>query len=122
MGVQKVDSRIFDQTGSIEQNTITDDGRGADLDSWAVLYSGVRSKRMNPLKTDGLETYELDQQVSKLKASWLIRNSTARTITAVNMAYVVGGEHHMITAVRPFKGSRNLLVLDTIHRDNEAQD
>jgi hypothetical protein len=88
----------------------------------AVLYSGVRSKYLNPLKTDTLETFEFNQQTAKLKASWLIRNESARTITANKMIYVVDGEYHSISGVRKYKGNRNLLVLDTIRRDNDSNE
>ena len=119
MGLQTFDSRIFDVEGSIHEFTVVDE-RGQEVLTDTVLYASVRSKYMNPLKTDTLETFEFNQEVAKLKASWLIRNSSSRTITANKMAYVVDGEFHMITGVRKFKGDRNLLVLDTILRDNQT--
>lgn len=119
MSLTTLNARMFDVTGSIYKWTITD-ARGEDVRTGAILYSGVRSKYLNPLKTDTIEVYELDQQVAKKKGSWLIRNSSSRTITADNMAYVVDSEYHHIIGVRKYKGDRNLLVLDTILRDNQT--
>jgi len=121
MGLQTFDSRIFDVEGAIHEDTVTNE-RGQEILTDTILYASVRSQYMNPLKTDTLETTEFQQQVAKLKASWKIRNSTSRTIVANKMAYVVDGEYHMITGVRKFKGDRNLLVLDTILRDNQSTD
>jgi hypothetical protein len=118
MGLSVIDPRMFDVSGDIHQITLADDGTGTDVETAEIIYPGVRSKYMNPLKTDTLETFEFNQQTAKLKASWLIRNERSRTITANKMIYVVDGEHHSITGVRNFKGNRNLLVLDTIQRDN----
>jgi len=118
MGLSVIDPRIFDVSGDIYQITLADDGTGTDVETAEVLYAGVRSKYMNPLKTDTLETFEFNQQTAKLKASWLIRNERSRTITPNKMIYVVDGEQHSITGVRNFKGNRNLLVLDTMLRDN----
>lgn len=122
MGLQTLNSRIFDVTGTIVSFSSTDDGFGFDIDTESNTYTNVRSKYMNPLKTDTIETYEFDQQVYKIKASWLIRNSTSRTIVPNKMAYVVDGEYHHITGVRKYKGDRNLLVLDTIRRDNDTNE
>lgn len=122
MGLQKFDARIFDVTGTIVTFSGTDDNYGFDLGTESTTYSNVRSKYLNPLKTDTIETYEFDQQVAKIKASWLIRNNSSRTITANKMAYVVDGEYHHITGVRKYKGDRNLLVLDTIRRDNDTDE
>lgn len=122
MGLQVLNARVFDVTGTIVVFSQTDDGFGYDLGTESTLYSNVRSEYLNPLKTDTIETFEFDQQVSKIKASWKIRNSSSRTITANNMAYVVDGEYHHITGVRKFKGDRNLLVLDTLRRDNDTNE
>lgn len=122
MGLQVIDSRVFDVTGNIVTLSSTDDGFGFDVGTVSTTYTNVRSKYLNPLKTDTTDTFEFDQQVAKIRASWLIRNSTSRTITAKNMAYVVDGEYHHITGVRKYKGDRNLLVLDTIRRDNDENE
>lgn len=122
MGLSVTDPRMFDISGDIRQITLVDDGSGTDEKTNAVLYAGVRSKYLNPLKTDTLETFEFNQQVAKLKASWLIRNETSRTITANKMIYVVDGEYHHITGVRKYQGNRNLLVLDTMRRDNDSNE
>ena len=122
MGIIKINAREFDISGDIHQITLVDDGTGTDVETNAVLYAGVRSRYMNAKATDTLETIEFNQQVYKLKASWLIRNEAGRTITPNKMIYVVGGEYHSITGVRPFRGSRNLLVLDTIRRDNDSNE
>lgn len=122
MGLQVLNARMFDVTGSIVTFSSTDDTYGYDLETESTTYTNVRSKYLNPLKTDTIETFEFDQQVYKIKASWLIRNSTSRTITPNKMAYVVGGEYHHITGVRKYKGDRNLLVLDTVRRDNDTNE
>ena len=122
MGLSVFDARQFDVTGDIVEITLVDDGTGTDVETKTTIYSGVRSKYLNPLKTDTLETFEFNQQVAKLKASWLIRNEPSRTITPNKMIYVVDGEYHSITGVRKFKGNRNLLVLDTIRRDNDSNE
>ncbi len=120
MGLQTFDSRIFDVEGAIHNLTSGTDSRGQPIPVDVVLYASVRSEHLNPRNTDTTETVPFNQQVARLKASWKIRNSSSRTITANNMAYVVDGEYHMITGVRKFKGGRNLLVLDTELRDNQT--
>lgn len=120
MGLQSLDSRIFDVQGAIHNMDSGTDERGQTIPGDIVLYASVRSQHMNPLKTDVTETFDFNQEVARLKSSWKIRNSSSRTITANNMAYVVNGKYHMITGVRDFKGSRNLLVMDTELRDNQT--
>jgi len=122
MGLVRLNARQFDVTGDIHQITLVSDETGTDVETDNVLYTGVRSKYMNPLKTDTLETFEFNQQVSKIKGSWLIRNESGRAITPNNMIYVVDGEYNSIIGVRKYKGSRNLLVLDTIRRDNDSNE
>lgn len=119
MGFTRHDVRKFDITGDIVTFSKTVN-RGAEIMAESTAYSNVRSQYLNPLKTDTSEVYEGTQEVSKLRASWKIRNNSAQTITADNMAYKVGSAYHMITGVRKFKGDRNLLVLDTILRDNQT--
>ena len=119
MGLDVIDARMFDVTGDIFEMTTSMD-RGFEKSQGTIKYSGVRSKYLNPLKTDTSETYEMNQQVAKIRASWLFRNEASRTITPNKMAYVVDGEHHEITGVRKYKGNRNLLVMDTILRDNQT--
>jgi len=122
MGLEKVNSRLFDVSGDIHQITFVADETGTDVATEAVLYSGVRSQYLNPLKTDTIEVFEYNQQTAKIKGSWKIRNESGRTITPNNMIYVVDGEYHSIIGVRKFKGSRNLLVMDTIRRDNDSNE
>lgn len=122
MSLTTLNARIFDVAGTIVSFSQTDDNYGFDVGTESTTYSNVRSKYLNPLKTDTIDTFEFNQEVAKIKASWLIRNSSSRTITANNMAYVVDGEYHHITGVRKYKGDRNLLVLDTIRRDNDTDE
>lgn len=119
-GRGEIPARELRWSGDIYETEVTDEGLGQDTPNEVLLYSGVKSKRLNPLRTDGSEVYELDQQVAKLKASWLIRNDRSKTITANKHYYVVEGVYYHITAVRPYKGNRYYLVLDSISRDSDS--
>jgi len=120
MGLHTFDARELDVPGAIHEFTVVNE-RGQEILTDTILYASVPSKNLIPLKTDGSEVFEMNQEVAKAKGSWLIRNETSRTITANKMAYVVDGEFHRITQVRKrYKGDRNLMVLDTIFRDNQT--
>lgn len=109
----------FDVIGAIHNPDI-DNSRGQQVRTDAVLYTDIRAKHMNPLRTDTSEVYEFNQEVAIQKNSWLIRNVMTQTITANKMTFVENGNYHEIRGVRKYKGGRRYLVLDTIIRDNQT--
>lgn len=105
----------FDRTGTIETDSSTKTKEtGA---SWGNTYTNVRSKELSPLFSRFGEEIRNNQGVSFEKRSWLIRKEN-RVILSRKMAYNVDGNRHHITAVRDYKGARDLIVLDTEYRDN----
>lgn len=105
----------FDTTGTIQEKGSSAYSDGEKTYTWTNLYTGVKSRELPPLR--GSESLEDNQMVSEQKRSWLIMKS-GRAITP-NMKYVVDSVNHHIVGVRNYKGSRNMLVLDTIEKDNE---
>lgn len=105
----------FDNTGTIQEKGSPTYSNGEKTFTWTNKYTGVKSKELPPLK--GSESLEGNQMVSEQKRSWLIMKS-GRTITP-NMKYVVNSVNHYITSVRRYQGSRNMLALDTVEKDNE---
>ena len=114
-----INPRELDVTGDIYEEIIINE-RGQDVGTLSILYNGVRSKQLAPLRTQISENYEFNQEVAIAKNSWLIRNESSRNITPNRMKYFVDGEYHEIQGVRKYKGGRKYLVLDTILRDNQT--
>lgn len=92
--------------------------RGESKKDWVLLYQGVKSAPLQPLRAS--ELYEGNQEVATNTSSWLIRNESTRSIVAKDMAYLVDGQYHRISGVRRYKQSRKYLVLDTIYRDSDV--
>lgn len=105
----------FNRTGSIQEKSASY-SNGQRTYSWANKYTGVKSRELPPLK--GGEGIEDNQIISEQKRSWLIMKS-GRVITP-DMRYVVNSVNHYIVGVRDYKGSLNMLVLDTIEKDNDT--
>ena len=106
----------FDRIGVIQEKASASHADGQDNYTWAALYTGVKSKRLNPLR--GSEQIDNQQTTNQQKDSWLI-NKSGRTITP-NMRYVVNGINYYIESVRDYRGSRSMIVLDTITKDNDS--
>jgi hypothetical protein len=116
-----INPREFYIKGDISVATLSDPGTGSDEEVWADTIVGLRSKLLNPLKTDGIEVFELDQQVAKQKSSWLVRSTPlTRAISTTKTVYTVDGDRYHIVQVRRYKGGRRYLVLDSVHRDNDT--
>lgn len=112
---QMINPAGFDRIGDIQQATETQE-LGVVDETFAPLYSNVRSKKLMPLK--GSENMENNQEVAIERNSWLIRNEN-RDIVPNKTKYVVDGKDHHIIGVRDYKGERFYQVLDTEFRDNQ---
>lgn len=93
----------------------TDTGSLNTGDSWSDTYTGVRSIKIAPLKSNTEDT-EFSQSVFTEKNTWIIRGENF-SIIPNKMAYEVGSKRHHITNVRKFKGSRKHIAIDTICKD-----
>lgn len=108
----------MDHVGTIQEKGSVSVVNGQKQFTWTNKYTSVKSKRLNPLVGGrGKEREDERQPVSEERDSWLMWKF-ATDITAT-MRYVVNGENHYIDGVRPYVGSRNLIVIDTVKRDNE---
>ena len=117
-----INPRDFYLKGNLIKTEVIDPGTGWDEDSESVFISGLRSKLLNPLKTDGIEVFEFDQQVAKQKQSFLVRSTNlTRLITPYKNIYILDGIRYHVIQVRRYKGGRRYLVLDTISRDNDTR-
>jgi len=93
---------------------------GEEVKNYTLVISGLRSKQLNPLRSYGKENVQIDQEVSTLNQSWVVRNtSVTSAITPDKMIYKVGNVNHHIKVVRNYKGGKRFYVLDTIQFNND---
>ena len=119
--VESINPRDFYISGDVLKTETTDPDTGFDQDVETVFISGLKSKLLNPLKTDGIEVFEFDQQVAKQKQSYLVRSTLlTRQIGTRKFIYLIDGVRFHVIQVRRYKGGRRYLVLDTISRDNDV--
>jgi len=111
--IENINPRVLDVTGSVQTVTITKTA-GQTSESWATTYT-IRFKWLEALRSQAREDVEGMKPVAKQKRAMLLRKE-ARAITT-QMRVLVGSEYWYIEAVRPYKGSRNLLVLDVWQND-----
>ena len=107
----------LDRIGTIRTGSGTY-ANGREPLTYTDTYTNVRSKKLAPLRSQGGEAIESNQEVFIEGNSWLIRKEN-RVIVPMNMVYVVDGKIHHIVNVRDYQGSRTMIVLDTEYRDNE---
>ena len=116
-----INPREFYLVGDLITTESIDPGTGWDQDTETVFIKGLRAKLLNPLKTDGIEVFEFDQQVAKQKQSYLVRNTAyTRQIKPRKSIYEVDGGRYHVIQVRRYKGGRRYFVLDTVARDNDS--
>ena len=93
---------------------------GEEVKNYTLVLSGIRSKQLNPLRSYGKENVQIDQEVSTLNQSWVVRNTnTTSVITPDKMIYKVNGINHHIKVVRNYKGGKRFFVLDTVQFNND---
>lgn len=108
----KISPNRLDKTGSMLTRS-TADARGEKTETWGSAYD-FKFAWLPPLR--GNDSFTGSQPESTQKYSALIRKED-RTITAKDNRFTFDGETYHIQAVRPYKGSRNFLVLDSILKD-----
>ena len=101
--------------GTIQEKGSSSVVNGEKIYTWTNKYTGVKSKRLAPLR--GKEIEDERQPTNIQKDSWLIWSISDIT---PNMRYVVDGEIYYIESLRPYKGGRRMLVLDTVKKDNDG--
>ena len=115
MSLIHINPQSLDQKGDIQSNTRSDTTQGSTTQSWTNEYTGVYFGWLAPLAGRAKEINEGEKTVAEQRRSALLRLEN-RTITP-KMRLVVSAENWHIEAVRPYKGSRNWIVLDVFESD-----
>lgn len=112
--IEAINPAELDVVGTVQTATRTRTNGEERITSWANTYSNVWSKQLRPLRQG--EAEESKQQTALERNSFVVRMES-RSIVPKDMRYLIGSKAHMIVGVRPYKMSRNYLVLDTEYRD-----
>lgn len=113
--ILEVNPHELDQIGTVEVRTDTITDTGQTTQSWATSFT-TRFKWLEALRTQATEKIEGQKAVGQQKRGILIRKEN-RLIDPSKTRVVVGTENWYIEAVRPYKSSRNWLVLDVWESD-----
>jgi hypothetical protein len=115
--ILEVNPHELDQVGSVEVRTDTKTDTGQTTQDWdTVTPYTIRFKWLDALRTQATEKIEGRKAVGMQKRGMLIRKES-RSIDPSKTRVVVGSEQWYIEAVRPYKSSRNWLVLDVWESD-----
>lgn len=111
--IERINPAKLDVVGTIQTASTTTTNGETVITGWSNTYSGVWSKQLAPLRQQ--ENEETRQQTAFERNSWLMRLES-RSIIPKDMRYLVGSKGHEIVGVRNYKGSRNMIVIDTEYR------
>lgn len=109
----KIPPNELDQVGIIQEPSIATDDQGESTTTWSNVATNVKFKWLNPPRT--AEIIEGQKPVGQQKRSAKLRKEN-RNLDGT-MRLVADGENWYIEGVRPFKSTRNIIVLDVIHKD-----
>lgn len=98
-----------------EKGTVTVVNGQKDF-TWTNKYTGVKAKRLE-IKARGVEEEDERQPKAETPDSWLIWKLSGIT---EEMRYLVDGEIYHIKSIRPYRGGRKMIILDTIRKDNDG--
>lgn len=89
--------------------------------TYSGLHTSVYAKKLEPLRVYESErsSVHLEQPVHSAKNSWLIRREDKEIIPKLH-AVLYDGAAYFISNVRDYKGSRDMLVLDTEIEDSQS--
>jgi hypothetical protein len=109
----------FDVRLNIFSITTSGTGQSVDTISGSATYSNIWAKEVKSNLTDDKEQEEFGQVTGIQKRSWVIRQ-TDKTITNRMIIQLVGvTENYHIIAVHPYGSDRELVVIETMSRDND---
>lgn len=103
-------------SGTIEEPAAITVVNGQKDFSWSAKYTGVKAMRLAPIKARGVEEEDERQPKSRNLDSWVIWSLSGLDAT---MRFLVDGEYYYIESIRPYKGSRSIVIIDTVKKDSD---